>query len=64
MGFSEYVNSVRLLHARELLTQSGKHDTIDAVAMDSGFNSRTTFYRLFRTQYGLSPDEFRKLTRQ
>jgi AraC-like DNA-binding protein len=64
MGFTAYVNSVRLLHARQLLSHPDKHDTIDAIAIDSGFRSRTTFFRIFRNQYGLSPDEFRKLLLQ
>jgi transcriptional regulator GlxA family with amidase domain len=33
--------------------------TIEAVAIDSGFGSRNTFYRLFRERFGLTPVEFR-----
>jgi AraC-like DNA-binding protein len=63
MSFTEYINSLRLSYSRELLAQKGDKLTIDAIAIDAGFNSRTTFYRLFREKYGLSPDEFRTLTK-
>lgn len=33
--------------------------TIEVIAIDSGFGSRNTFYRLFRERFGLTPVEFR-----
>ena len=62
MGFSEYVTSLRLSYSRQLLAQPGSNLTIEAIAFDSGFNSRATFYRQFKEKYGLTPDEFRKLS--
>jgi len=35
--------------------------TIEAVAFSCGFNIPSTFYRLFRKQYGISPAEYRKM---
>jgi AraC-like DNA-binding protein len=61
MNFTEYVNSLRLSASRELLARKGDKLTIDAIALEAGFSSRTTFYRLFHEKYGLSPEEFRKL---
>ena len=60
MSFTEYLNTLRLSYSRELLANEGKNFTIDAVALDSGFKSRSNFYHLFREKYGLTPEEFRK----
>ncbi|MDR2776329.1 MAG: helix-turn-helix domain-containing protein [Tannerella sp.] len=64
MSFFEYITSLRLLHARKLLVEKKENLTIDAIAFESGFNSRSAFYRVFRKKYELSPDEFRKLARK
>lgn len=61
LTFNEYLNRLRLDHARDLLAQASCELTIEALAIDSGFGSRNTFYRLFRERYGLTPVEFRKL---
>lgn len=35
--------------------------TIEAVAFSCGFSIPSTFYRLFRRQWGISPAEYRKM---
>ncbi|MDL2291707.1 helix-turn-helix domain-containing protein [Bacteroides sp. OttesenSCG-928-F21] len=62
MGFSEYLTSLRLAHARKMLSDSQKA-TIEAIALDSGFGSRQTFYRVFRQKYDLTPEEYRKFVK-
>lgn len=59
--FNDYINTLRLNHARSLLTEPNSDSTIEAIAIDSGFGSRNTFYRLFRERYGLTPVEFKRL---
>lgn len=59
--FTEYLNHYRLQHARMLLSDS--EDTIETIYLASGFTSRQTFYRLFKTQFGLPPTEFRKISK-
>ncbi|MDH6344103.1 AraC-like DNA-binding protein [Parabacteroides sp. PFB2-12] len=59
-SFGEYINRLRIRHARRLLTNE-ESLTIDDIATDSGFGSKATFYRNFREQYKLSPTEYRKL---
>jgi len=63
MGFTEYINNLRLSHSRELLSRLNENLTIEAIALDSGFNSRITFYRLFREKYGLSPKQFKQFVK-
>ena len=63
MGFSDYVNYMRLSHTcRLLLSPATEQLTIEAIAQNAGFKSRATFYRLFRERYGLTPVEFQKIT--
>jgi AraC-like DNA-binding protein len=63
MTFSEYVNQLRLTHARQLLADQDSKLTIAAIALDSGFNSTETFYRSFREKYGLTPNAFRRIAK-
>ncbi len=59
--FTEYINGLRLYHAREILADATHKCTIEEVAADSGFGSRHTFHRHFRQHYNLTPEEFRRL---
>lgn len=58
MHFCDYVNSLRLKEAEELL--SNKHYTITEVANMSGFATIRTFNRAFQKKYGISPSEYRR----
>ncbi|MCX7697538.1 MAG: helix-turn-helix domain-containing protein [Bacteroidales bacterium] len=56
-SFNELINHHRLEHARNLLKEvSGKY-TIEHIATLAGFNSKSTFYRLFKSKYGITPKE-------
>lgn len=59
--FNEYMNELRLNHAKKLLATSANECTIEEIATASGFNSRSTLYRKFREKYEITPDEYRKL---
>ena len=60
LSFAEYINTLRLNFAKELLMDSSNL-TIEDIAIRSGFGSRATFHRQFREKYKLSPAEFRKV---
>ena len=57
----DYIHSVRCDHAAKLLANTG-FPIID-IAMDSGFNNRQHFARVFREVYGMTPSDYRKLNR-
>lgn len=60
MTFMEYVTDLRLEYARRLLCYSIDLP-IDEAYIASGFNSKSTFYRLFKQKYDLTPKEMREL---
>lgn len=52
--FNEYINALRLDHSLYLLEHEGQL-LVDTIAEMSGFSSSRTFYRLFKTRYGVTP---------
>ena len=57
MNFIEYINNLRLLYARDLLFEKGKEMTVKAIIEEAGFNTRKTFYALFKEKFGVNPGE-------
>ena len=63
LTFSEFINRYRLRHAATLLT-TNLDLNIYEVGEESGFNSRSTYNRLFQDYYGMSPSEFRAIAKE
>lgn len=55
--FYDFVNDYRIHHAKLLLHSTDV--TLETIAMNSGFNSLSTFRRAFVQREGMSPIEFR-----
>ena len=58
MNVSQYVNGFRLEHAAKLLTSSKM--SVVRVMENSGFLTRSNFYREFERVYSVSPNAYRK----
>jgi len=58
-SFYAYINEKRLLYVEDLI-RKGEHKelTISGLAFESGFNSKTTFYKVFKEKHGLTPTQF------
>ena len=56
---SDYINSLRLSHAQNLLKQTDL--SMLAIALQSGFNSSNYFARQFRKEFSMAPTEYRKM---
>ena len=59
MNYSKWLNMIRLEKAASLLAD--KKMTLTEIAMLSGFQSISSFNRVFRTEKGMSPGEYRAL---
>ena len=59
ISFSEYLTSVRIDKAKELLLEANR--TVFDVASSVGYDDEKYFSRVFKKSVGLSPSEYRKL---
>ena len=58
MSFSDYINSLRVEHAKTLLSQNTENTKIVTIASRSGFSSEQSFYRNFHKFTGMKPLEW------
>ena len=60
-NFFTFINEYRVKEVIDRFADPKyNHYTILAIALDSGFNSKTTFNAIFKNQTGLTPSEFRE----
>jgi len=58
-SFSELINGYRVKEVQKrLLDKSYQHISLLEVAMDSGFNSKSSFNRIFKKHIGITPSEY------
>ncbi|WP_161936905.1 helix-turn-helix domain-containing protein [Pseudoalteromonas sp. H105] len=62
LGFYDFINKLRIDYAIELMKKSD--DTLLIIAMDSGFNSRSTFNLAFKKHKSETPSQFRRTLKQ
>ncbi|CAN7433804.1 helix-turn-helix transcriptional regulator [Paenibacillus sp. LjRoot56] len=59
VGYVDYLNKVRLSHAREFLKHSEL--SVAEIGEKTGYLNASTFTTTFKKYYGISPSEFRKM---
>lgn len=60
MGFSDYVNSLRVEEAKSYLSNPDfENYTLTAIGLEAGFNSKSTFYASFKKLTGFTPAQYK-----
>ena len=60
--FSDYLRDVRLKNAEELLVNTDM--TVERIVFECGFRNVPTFYKNFRDTYGMTPQNYRELSKK
>jgi AraC-like DNA-binding protein len=60
MSFPDFISSFRIEDAKKKLKEP-KPDTIFAISLDVGFNSKAAFYTAFKKHTHMTPTEFKRL---
>lgn len=56
-NFNQFINQHRVEFAKQLLNEK-RNWTVEAIAFEAGFNSRASFYRVFKEEVGISPTSY------
>lgn len=57
--FLDYINQHRLDYVHRML-MTDESTPVSNIIIDSGFSSTSAFYRLFKEEFGMSPNELRQ----
>jgi AraC-like DNA-binding protein len=60
-GVSSFIRRKRLLKTRDALADSSDRRTISSIAAEWGFADASTYSRMFKSEFGMSPKEAREL---
>ena len=61
-NFNDYINNLRVETAKKLLLDDDYFKyTITAIGLESGFNTKTSFYNAFKKHTGHTPNNYKKL---
>ncbi len=64
LNFNDYINKLRIIEAEKILKDdSFDNYTIAAIGLESGFNSKSSFYSAFKKFTGKTPIDYKKHVR-
>lgn len=58
-NLNDYLNRLRVEYSVSLMKEKG-HLSMEGIAEEAGFNSRSTFYRVFYKEFGVTPIQYMK----
>ncbi len=58
--FTQYINNYRINEAVRLLSDPYNQTPLKALSFSLGFNSMTTFYKLFQNAVGMTPSQYKE----
>ena len=62
-NFYQFINDYRIEEVKQkLISKENQHLKIMSIAYESGFNSKATFNRLFKSKVGMTPKEYLERT--
>ncbi len=59
-SFNNYINQLRIEYSKKLIEEKANQFTLEAIGRESGFNSKTTFFTLFKKINGITPKEYKE----
>jgi AraC-like DNA-binding protein len=61
-NFNSFINSFRINEAKEMINSSDfEHYTIEAIAKEAGFNSKSSFNTYFKNSEGITPTAYKSI---
>ncbi|MEG1585869.1 MAG: two-component regulator propeller domain-containing protein [Bacteroidales bacterium] len=58
-GYTDYINEYRVEYFKKMIAEESFKDyTLLSIGIECGFNSKTSFYRVFKSFTGLTPSEY------
>ena len=57
--FSDFLNKYRIEESKSILQKNEQRWNISEIALESGFNSKSTFNSAFKKHTGMTPKEFK-----
>ncbi|MBX2878019.1 MAG: AraC family transcriptional regulator [Saprospiraceae bacterium] len=61
MNFNDYINSFRITAVKQALRENKQTlKTIEGLALEAGFNSKSTFLRAFKKSEGMTPSQYKR----
>ena len=58
-SFAVFINEYRIEEAKKLLKENNQY-TLEAIGFEAGFNSKSTFYAIFKKLTNQTPSEYQK----
>ncbi len=60
-NFNDYINNLRIEDAKQMLSNKDFNNyTISSIGLESGFNTKTSFYNAFKKFTGKTPNQYKK----